>query len=66
MELMRELFLAMFFYDFKVGLIHEECFQFLELTYGNEATPRTNVILWFTECRRARYYRPKNTHEYLC
>ena len=52
MELTREHFHAIIFYDFKAGLNQEECVQWLQLAFGNEFLSCTNVFRWFKEfCR---------------
>ncbi|GFW50661.1 histone-lysine N-methyltransferase SETMAR [Trichonephila clavipes] len=39
----------MIFYDFKAGLNHEECYQGMQLAFGNESPCRATVARWFKE-----------------
>ncbi|GFT93379.1 hypothetical protein TNCV_337441 [Trichonephila clavipes] len=52
-------------YDFKAGLNQEECFQWLQLVFGDESPCRVTVFRWFKEvCRgRAILFKMKNTQE---
>ncbi|XP_076256531.1 histone-lysine N-methyltransferase SETMAR-like [Rhynchophorus ferrugineus] len=49
MELNREHFRAMIFYDFRRGLSQEECINPLNLTFGDEVPSKTTVDCWFSE-----------------
>lgn len=52
MKLTWEYYHTMIFWDFKVVLNQEECFQYLQLTYVNTASSHATVFRWFTECHR--------------
>lgn len=54
MNLTREHFRSMIFYDFRCGLSQQECFQRLQLAFGDEAPCRSSVYSWFGEFRRGR------------
>ena len=54
MELNREHFRAMIFYDFRRGLSQQECIDQLNLTFGDEAPSKTTVYRWFSEFNRGR------------
>ena len=49
MELTREHYRAMIFYDFKARLNQNECLQRLRLAFGNECPSRATVFRWFKE-----------------
>lgn len=49
MELNRENFRAMIFYDFRHGLSQQECIDQLNLTFGDEAPSKTTVYRWYSE-----------------
>ncbi|XP_071043147.1 histone-lysine N-methyltransferase SETMAR-like [Parasteatoda tepidariorum] len=52
MELTREHFHALIFYDFIAGLNQEECVQLLQLAFGDESPARATVFRWFKEFSR--------------
>ena len=54
MELNREHFRAMIFYDFRRGLTQQQCADQLALTFGDEAPSRATVFRWFSEFNRGR------------
>ncbi|GFS59888.1 histone-lysine N-methyltransferase SETMAR [Trichonephila clavipes] len=54
MELTREHYRATIFYDFKPGLIDDECVQRLQLVFRNEFSCRATVFRWFKEFYRGR------------
>lgn len=54
MELTRENFRAMIYYDFRRGLTQEQCFNQLNSTFGNEAPSTATVYRWYTEFKRGR------------
>lgn len=54
MEITREGFRWMIFYDFKKGLTRQECFESLRETFGNEAPSEKTIYNWFAEFRRGR------------
>ena len=54
MEVKREHFRAMIFYDFKSGLDQQESFQRLHAAFPNIAPSRATVYRWFGEFRRGR------------
>ncbi|MFX9165696.1 hypothetical protein ABTN87_19735, partial [Acinetobacter baumannii] len=56
MELTREHFRAMIFYDFKAGLNPAECVQRLQLAFGDESPARATVFRWFKEFSRGRKF----------
>ena len=47
MELTREHFGAIIFYDFKVGLNQEACIQRLQLAFDDKSPARATVFRWF-------------------
>ena len=47
MELTRDNFRAIIFYDFKAGLNQEEYVQRLQLAFGDESPARAIVFRWF-------------------
>ena len=53
MELTRENFCAIIFYDFKAGLNQEKCIQWLQLAFGDGSPIRATVFRWFKEFSRA-------------
>lgn len=55
MELNREHFRAMIFYDFRRGLTQQQCVDQLTPTFGDEASHRATVFRWFAEFNRGRY-----------
>lgn len=54
MEITREGFRWMIFYDFKKGLTPQQCVESLRSTFGNEAPSEKTVYNWFAEFRRGR------------
>lgn len=54
MNLHREHFRAMIFYDFKVGLSQQQCFDRLRSAFGNEAPTLRSVYNWYNEFKRGR------------
>ena len=54
MELTREHYRAMIFYDFKAGLNQNECLQRLRLAVGNECPSHATVFRWFKQFCRGR------------
>ena len=54
MELTREHFRAMIFYDYKVGLTGEESFARLSQAFGDSTVSRATVFNWFREFRCGR------------
>lgn len=62
MELTREHFRAMIFYDFKAGLNQEECVQRLQLAFGDESPARATVFRWFKEFSRGRNFLQDEEH----
>lgn len=56
MELNREHFRAMIFYDFKAGLSQADCLNRLQISFGELAPSRTTVYNWFAEFRRDRLF----------
>ena len=54
MELNREHFRAMIFYDFRRGLNQQQCADQLASTFGDEAPSRATVFRWFSEFKRGR------------
>ena len=51
MELNREHFRAIIFYNFRRGLTQQQC---INLIFGDEAPSRTSVYRWFGEFNRGR------------
>lgn len=54
MDLTRENFRAMIFYDFRAGLSQQECLNRLQLAFGDEAPSKTSVYDWYNEFKRGR------------
>ncbi|GFV46475.1 hypothetical protein TNCV_3233621 [Trichonephila clavipes] len=67
MELTREYYRAMLFFDFKAGLNQEECVQRLRLVFGDESPCHATVFRLFKEfcsvCVITVLFRMKNTQE---
>jgi histone-lysine N-methyltransferase SETMAR len=55
MELTREHFRAMIFYDFRRGLSRHECMDQLNSTFGDEAPSFATVKRWYNEFHRGRH-----------
>lgn len=56
MDLSREHFRAMIFYDFKCGLTPKLCVDRLEKAFGYKAPSQTTVYRWFSEFQCGRTY----------
>lgn len=54
MELTREHFRAMIYYDFRRGLSQHQCIDQLTLTFGDEAPSKSTVYHWFSGFNRGR------------
>lgn len=54
MELNREHFRAIIFYNFRRGLTQQQCMNELNSTVGDEAPSRTSVYRWYGEFNRGR------------
>lgn len=54
MDLNREHFRAIIFYNFQRGLTQQQCLDELNSIFGGEAPSRTSVYRWFTEFNRGR------------
>ena len=54
MELNREHFRAIIFYNFRRGLTQEQCINQLNLTFGDEVPSTATVYRWYTEFKRGR------------
>lgn len=54
MGLTQENFRALVYYDFKVGLTKEECFERLRASFGDEIPSKTTIYQWFTEFEHSR------------
>ena len=54
MELSRENFRAMIFYDFRKGFTQQQCFESLQSTFGDEAPSKASVYNWYNEFKRGR------------
>lgn len=54
MELSRENFRAMIFYDFRVGLSQQQCIDRLKTAFGDEAPSKTRVYEWYKEFKHGR------------
>lgn len=54
MDLSREHFRAMIFYDFKVGLSVKECLERLRSAFGDSSPSQSTVYEWYSEFRRGR------------
>lgn len=56
MDLNREHFRSMIFYDFKSGLTRQESFVRLKSAFGDNAPSKSTVCNWFSEFERGRFY----------
>lgn len=54
MELTRENFRAMIYYDFRRGLSRQECIDQLTFTFGDKAPSFATVKRWYNEFNRGR------------
>lgn len=54
MEITREHFRAMIFYDFRKGLTRQQCFKSIRSVFGNEAPCQKTIYNWFSEFQRGR------------
>lgn len=54
MEISREGFRWMIFYDIKCGLTQKQCIERLQLAFGNEAPANSTIYNWFAEFKRGR------------
>ena len=54
MELNREHFCAIIFYNFRHGLTQQQCIDELHSIFGNEAPSTTSVYRWYGEFNRSR------------
>ena len=54
MELSREAFRAMIYYDFCVGLNEKDCHQRLRSAFGDTAPSYTTVFRWYKDFQRSR------------
>ena len=54
MELNREHFRAIIFYNFRRGLTQQQCIDKLNSIFGNEVPSRTSVYRWYGEFNRGR------------
>lgn len=54
MELSREAFRSMIYYDFRVGLSDKDCHERLCLVFGDEAPSYMSVFRWYKEFQRGR------------
>lgn len=61
MNLTRENFRTMIFYDFRCHLSQQECYDRLQLAFHDEAPSRATVYNWFNELKRGR----TNLHDAL-
>ena len=55
MELTRENFYVMFYYDFRRGLSRQECMDQLISTFGDEAPSYATVKRWYNQFNRGRH-----------
>ena len=54
MELNREHFRAIIFYNFRRGLTHQQCIDEINSIFRDEAPSRTNVYRWYGEFNQSR------------
>ena len=54
MDLSRENFRSMIFYDFKCNLTAQQSFARLQTTFGDKAPCKTTIYSWFAEFKRGR------------
>ena len=54
MELNRQHFLDIIFYNFRLGLTQQQCIDELNSIFGDEAPSRTSVCRWYDEFNRGR------------
>ena len=52
MELNREHFRAIIFYNFRRGFTQQQCINELNVIFGNEAPSRTSVYRWYSKFNR--------------
>ena len=52
MEILRENFRAMIFYDYKCNLTPKQCIDQLHLAFGDEAPSNRTIYNWFAEFQR--------------
>nr|XP_015914885.2 histone-lysine N-methyltransferase SETMAR-like [Parasteatoda tepidariorum] len=62
MELTREHFRSLIFYDFKAGFNQEECVQRLQLAFVDESPARVTVFRWYKEFIRGRTFLQDEEH----
>ena len=60
MELNREHFHAIIFYNIRRGLAQQQCIDEFNSIFSNEAPSRTSVYRWYDEFKRGRESRPKS------
>ena len=63
MELNREHFRAIIFYNFRRGLTQQQCIGELNSILGDEAASRTGVIRWYRESNRCSSSLENEFHE---
>ena len=56
MEISRENFRAMIFYDYKCNLTPKQCIDRLHLAFGMKHHPNRTVYNWFAEFQRGRTF----------
>ncbi|EGI62252.1 FLJ37770-like protein [Acromyrmex echinatior] len=56
MEILRENFRAMIFYNYKYNLTSKQCIDRLHLVFGNEVPSNRMVYNWFAEFQRGRTF----------
>ena len=54
MELKREHFLAILFYNFRLELSQQQCMDELNSVFGHEVPSRSSVYWWYGEFNRGR------------
>ena len=54
MELNREHFSAIIFFNFRRGLTQQQCIDELNSIFGGEAPSRTSIYRWYAEFNRGR------------
>ena len=54
MELNREHFRAIIFYNFRRELTQQQCIEELNSIFGDEASSRTSIYRWYGEFNRGR------------
>ena len=63
MELNREHFRAIIFYNFRRGLTQQQCIDEVNLSFGDETPSRSSIYRWYGEFNRGRSLRQDEFRE---